>query len=101
MTTIDELTTERELLKSEIEAGKYKSLADVILDQMIGRFIQRLVGGTEPVSFWYSGAVMTLITLAIGTLVSIIAGEFLSLVRSKAIWPTIWLAGMGSPQTCS
>lgn len=95
MTTIDELTTERELLKSQVEAGKYKSLADVILDQIIGRFIQRLVGGTEPVSFWYSGAVMTLITLAISALVSIIAGEFFSLVRSKAIWPTIWLAGMG------
>ena len=37
MTTIDQLTTERELLKSQIEAGKYKSLADVMLDQIIGR----------------------------------------------------------------
>jgi len=94
MTTIDQLTTERELLKSQIEAGKYKSLADVILDQVIGRFLQRLVGGTEPVSFWYSGAVMTLVTLAVGALVSIIAGEFFFLIKSEAIWATIWLAGM-------
>ena len=75
----DDLIQQRERLKSQINEGKYKSLADVILDSGIGYLLQKLTPGSKPVSFWSSGIVMTLITLLVGALASIISGEFPSL----------------------
>ena len=90
----DDLIQQRERLKSQINEGKYKSLADVILDSGIGYLLQKLTPGSKPVSFWSSGIVMTLITLLVGTLASIISGEFRSL-QPSVIAGTVWAAGMG------
>ena len=69
------VSQKRESLKRRIRAGWYKSLADVLLDDIIGRFLQRLFKSIRPVSFWYSGVVLSLWILAMGALVAIIRSE--------------------------
>jgi len=76
MPSENQVSQKRESLKRHIKAGWYKSLADVLLDDIIGRFLQRLFKSVKPVSFWYSGVVLSLVILAMGALVAIIAGEF-------------------------
>lgn len=90
----DERLAKRETLKDQIKIGKYKSLADVILDEVIGRRLQKLTRSAKPISFWYSGVVMALATLLVGTLMSIASGEFYS-IRGKVIWRAIWATGLG------
>lgn len=90
----DQLAKEREVLKNQIEIGKYKSLADLILDELIGRRLQKLTRSAKSISFWYSGVVMALATLLVGALTSITTGEFY-FVRSEVILRAIWAAGMG------
>jgi hypothetical protein len=90
----DDLLQKREELKSQIDEGKYRSLADIILDSIIGRSLQKLTSASKPVSLWFSGIVMALITLLIGILASTISGEFYSL--QLAVVPgTMWAASMG------
>lgn len=68
------LIEKRAELKRQLTAGEYKTLADVILDG-VGHFIQKLTRNPEPISFWYSGLVISLIILLIPYSISILLGE--------------------------
>jgi hypothetical protein len=70
-------------LKGQLEAGEYKTLVDVMLDET-GRLIQKLTQSREPVPFWVSGVVVALVTLSIGLLLSLVFGEFVP-ARREAI----------------
>jgi len=76
----DELTSEREELKRQLAAGKYKTLIDVILD-WVSRLIQRATRGHQPVPVWYSATFILLTTILIGLLAVALLGEFTTLQR--------------------
>jgi hypothetical protein len=82
----------REELKRQIAAGEYKSLLDVISDQ-VGRAIQRLTKSTQPLPFWYSATVIALIILIVDFLTSLVFGEF-SAARHRSIWAELSVSGV-------
>ncbi|MBE7470442.1 MAG: hypothetical protein DPW09_03870 [Anaerolineae bacterium] len=71
----------REELKRQLAAGEYQTLIDVILDRT-GRLIQKLTRNPKLPSFWYSAAVIILLTSLISFLISILLGEFSPLRRA-------------------
>lgn len=79
-----ELIEKREELKRQLAVGEYQTLVDVILDGT-GRLIQKLTRNPEPISFWFSGVVIALVTLLIGFLTSILLGEFYALRREMIL----------------
>jgi hypothetical protein len=74
MTEDNEVTRKRQEIKAEIDGGKYRSLARVILDGT-GRIIQRLTFSEEPPSFWYSSLVFAVGTLAFCLLTAVFFGD--------------------------
>ncbi len=89
----------REELGRKIAAGEYKSLLDVISDE-IGRAIQRLTKSTRPLPFWCNVTAITLVLLAVDLLVSLLLGEF-SATRYESIWielsaPGIIIVGLSA-----
>lgn len=74
MTENNEVTRKRQEIKAEIDGGKYRSLARVILDGT-GRIIQRLTFSEEPPSFWYSSLVFAVGTLAFCLLPAVFFGR--------------------------
>lgn len=87
------LLQRREELKHQLQAEQYQSLVDVILDGM-GRIIQKITRNPRPISFWYSGVVIGLLTLLLSFSVSILLGET-NPARIEAIPIEIWTVTMG------
>jgi hypothetical protein len=88
-----ELAQKRTELKQQLAAGEYQTLVDVILNGT-GRLTQKLTRNPKPISFWFSGVLIALITLLIGFLTSIFLGEFFSL-RREMILLEISIVGLG------
>jgi hypothetical protein len=74
MTENNEVSKNREAIKAEIEAGKYKSLARVILN-WTGRLVQRFTFAAKPPSFWYNSIVFALFTLLVAALLGVFLGN--------------------------
>lgn len=74
MTENNEVTKRRQEIKAEINGGKYKSLARVILDGT-GRIIQRLTFSEKPPSFWYNSLVFAVVTQLFCTSIGIFLGN--------------------------
>ena len=70
MTENNEVTKRRQEIKAEINGGKYRSLARVILDGT-GRIIQRLTSSEKPPSFWYNSLVFAVVTQLFCTSIAI------------------------------
>lgn len=68
------LIEKREELKSQLAAGEYRTLIDVMLDGT-GRLIQKLIRNPEPPPFWYSAVVIVLVALLISLFTSILLIE--------------------------
>jgi hypothetical protein len=88
------MLTDMETPESQFNPGDYKTLADVILDDIAGRLLHKLTPRTEPPPSWISGLALALTTLLVGALVSALAGEFARLTR-QTIYMSAWAAGMG------
>ncbi len=69
----NELAQKRQQIKAEIESGKYKSLARVIINGT-GHLIQRLTFAKKPPSFWCNSVVFALFTLLVDVLLAALSG---------------------------
>ncbi|CAG0975793.1 hypothetical protein ANRL4_01556 [Anaerolineae bacterium] len=68
-------SAQRDDLKSLLAGGSYRTLIDVILDE-VGRLLQKLTRQPRPVSFVYSAATLCLLILLVDVVVSILSGEY-------------------------
>ena len=93
MTEESGLIQKREELKRQLAVGEYQTLVDMILDGT-GCLIQKLTRNPEPISFWFSGVVIALVTLLIGFWTSIVLGEFYVLRRERILFE-ILVVGLG------
>ncbi len=75
------LLEKRDEVKRLLAHGRQGTLIDVVLDRT-GRVVQKLTHRPRPISFWYSAAVISLLILLIGPLVSILLGEFNAIRRA-------------------
>lgn len=80
MSKESELTQKREELKRQLDAGEYKTLIDVMLDET-GRFIQKLSRNSVLPPFWYNALVLALLIWLFSWLLSIFLGEFHAIRR--------------------
>jgi hypothetical protein len=80
MTEIGKLE-KRDELKRLLAHGRYRTLIRVVLDGT-GRAVQKLTRRQYPISFWYSAAIISLLILLIGSLVSILLSEHNAIRRT-------------------
>lgn len=96
----NDITKKREMIKAEIQAGKYRSLASIIL-YWTGRFIQKIAFAKKPPSFWYNSAVFAAFTLLVSALIAVLADNPMPDARPE-IRANLILAGLlGVLGTCS
>jgi hypothetical protein len=80
----DELVQKRQQIKAEIQRGKYKSLAEVMINGT-GYVIQKITFSKKPSIFWYNSLVFALLTLLICVLIAIGFGSTTPGLSVKAI----------------
>ncbi len=88
------MNLKREVIRKQINTGKYKSLAAIILDG-IGIFFQEVTHRKKVISYLSSGFIIALITILISLLVSLIAKELHTFAKLDAILMGFWGIFMG------
>lgn len=74
MSENDGLANKRQEIQGEIKAGRYKSLADILLDGT-GRLMQQLAFSKTPPAFWYNSVAFVLLTLLISAIIAKFFGD--------------------------
>lgn len=87
----DVLLQKQEALKRQLAALEYSPLGDKILTGP-GRLIQKIMHRSEPPALWYNALVILLVTLLIGSLVSLLLDESPTV---EMMLIAIWAAVMG------
>ena len=84
MSENNELAQKRQQIKTEIQSGKYKSLAGIMINGT-GHLIQKVTFSKKPSVFWYNSLVFALLTILICVLIALVFGGIDPGLSAKAI----------------
>ncbi len=89
------ITEEKQSLKANISDGNYRSLADIILDEYIGRKSKRVERKLQPIPYWVNGLILSFFVLIIGLLGSLLDGGVSLFFTPIVIWSVLFGVGFG------
>ena len=94
MTENNELAQKRQQIKAEIQSGKYKSLAGIMINGT-GHLIQKVTFSKKPPTFWYNSLVFALLTILICVLIALVFGGIDPGLSAQAILTISISGGLG------